>query len=98
MKIMVDRGFAFDNWLPPDNERYTICFNLLVKDRILEDLDRFSPSLLSHLRIVEIHLEYLSKLPMTANTQNILNINRRHYIEIYKEDPQRFLKIRGSST
>jgi hypothetical protein len=83
MKIMVDRGFAFDNWLPADKEGYAICFNLLVKDRMLEDLDRFAPSLLSHLQIVEIPLEYLSKLSMTANTQNILNINRRHYVEIY---------------
>jgi hypothetical protein len=83
MKIMVDRGFAFDNWLSPNNERYAICFNLLMKDLMLEDLDRFEPSLLSHLRIVEISPEYLSKLSMTVDTQNILNISRRRYAEIY---------------
>jgi hypothetical protein len=83
MKIMVDRGFAFDNWLSPDNERYAICFNLLMKDRMLEDLDRFDPALLSHLRIVDISPEYLSKLSMTADTHNILNISQRRYAEIY---------------
>jgi hypothetical protein len=83
MKIMVDRGFAFDNWLSPDNKQYAICFNLPMKDRMIEDLDRFDPSLLSHRRIVDISPEYLSKLSMTVNTLGILNISRRHYAEIY---------------
>lgn len=39
MKIMVERGYAFDNQTSQDSDRYSICFNLDEKERIVEELE-----------------------------------------------------------
>ena len=82
MKVIVDRGYAFDNELDPAHEEYEICFNLEEKDRIIEDLDRFDNSLLSDSRMLFIPQEVISKFLDSPDLEPILTFEINRYLEI----------------
>ena len=84
MKIIVDRGYAFDNELDPNNEKYEICFNLAEKDRIIENLDRFDNSLFISMQILNSSVDSTSKHLITEDVQNVFMIFQYRYLHIYE--------------
>ena len=93
MKIMVERGYAFDNQTSHDSDRYKICFNLDEKERTIEELQYskkdnlniiFDTSLLSDPRLADLPPEYFLEFAKTSRMRFCWNEIKIECQEIYK--------------
>lgn len=90
MKLMVDRGLAFDNQINPESEQYQICFNLAEKDRILEELgdsikhNRFDDSVLSDPIMKDLPPLALLDQVTTRREMVYFDILRAESVEVHK--------------
>jgi hypothetical protein len=83
-KVCDDRKIAFDNQFSPQDKRYRICFELINKDRMIAELDRFDNLVLTHPAMIDIPSKSL--LSYGATLQELMHWNalKVEWTEVYK--------------
>ena len=94
MKIMVDRGYAFDNLTSPDSDRYKICFNLDKEEQMIKEIQNsrndnvniiFDTSLLTDPRLADLPPESFLKFAVSSRMRWCWDKMKVEWQEIHKE-------------
>ena len=94
MKIMVDRGYAFDNLTSPDSDRYKICFNLDKEEQMIKEIQNsindnvniiFDTSLLTDPRLADLPPESFLKFAISPRMRWCWDEMKVECQEVYKE-------------
>jgi hypothetical protein len=82
--VCKDFKVAFDNQLPFQDERYKICFELDLKDRMIEELDRFDDLVLIDIATMVMSSRFSLSNEMTLSELLHWNALKGDWIEVYK--------------